>query len=86
MTQDDHGEQPTGDLVLEIHDVALDCAWGGGGEGCCEHPVQGGAIDAEPWSDSGLRHSGADESACFGDLVVGELAGPHLGRLSDKKQ
>jgi len=45
-----------------------------GESGCRELPVEGGAIDAEPSSDSGLWDPGADEAACFGDTDALALA------------
>lgn len=51
-----------------------------------EHPVQGGAIDAEVAGDRGLGYAGADPLSRLFDLIVGELAcaAPVLaGRLGD---
>lgn len=47
-----------------------------GGEcgGGSEHPIERRAVDAELTGDSGLGDTGADESACFGDLAVGEFS------------
>lgn len=63
-----------GRQTLHGGDVAGSPICGGGGERCREHPVQGGAVDAEPSGDGGLGDASADESACFGDLFVGEFA------------
>lgn len=66
---------PTGRELLRDGDIGGDSVRSGAGERSREHPVERSAVDAEPSSDGGLRYAGADEVACFGDLLVGEFAG-----------